>query len=412
MSEPHPIVDPVFVGVEQAIEDFRNGHMLIVVDDEDRENEGDLILPADFVTPGAINFMVTHGRGLVCCPLTQERLEELELPPLERRHNSDLATAFHVPVDVVGKTTTGTSAHDRAATVRALIDPATRPRDLLQPGHLYTLCARPGGVLQRAGHTEATVDLARMAGLTPSGVLCEIMDDDGSMARMPRLLAFAERHDLHIVTIRSIIEHRLKTEKLVQREVETSLPNCYATWRLIAYTNLLSGEHMEALVLGEVAGGEPTLVRVHSQCFTGDTLGSLRCDCESQLHMAMARIAEEGQGVLLYLHQEGRGIGLMNKLKAYALQDQGKDTVEANQALGFKPDLREYGIGAQVLVDLGLRRLRIMTNNPRKIVGLRAFGLEVVEQVALEVGRNPENERYLEAKRTKLGHTLHRAGEE
>ncbi|MBN1476258.1 bifunctional 3,4-dihydroxy-2-butanone-4-phosphate synthase/GTP cyclohydrolase II [Candidatus Sumerlaeota bacterium] len=398
--------DPVFVDAEQAIDDFRNGHMLIVTDDEDRENEGDLILAADFVTPEAINFMVTYGRGLVCCPLTEERLERLELPPLPRRHSSRISTAFHAPVDAVGKTTTGTSAQDRAATVRTLIDPNTHPSDLLQPGHLYTLGARPGGVLQRAGHTEATIDLARLAGLTPAGVLCEILDDDGSMARMPRLMAFAERHGLHLVTIRTLIEHRLKTENLVRREVETVLPNRFANWRMIVYVNGITGEHMEALVIGEVDDGEPVLTRVHSQCFTGDTLGSLRCDCRPQLEAAMERIAEEGRGVILYLHQEGRGIGLLNKLRAYHLQDQGKDTVEANEALGFKPDLREYGVGAQVLADLGLKKLRLLTNNPKKIIGLDAFGLEVVEQVPIEVGHTPENRRYLETKRDKLGHRL------
>lgn len=404
--------DPIFVDVETAIADFRAGRFLIVTDDEDRENEGDLILPADSVTPEAINFMITHGRGLVCAPLTEERLAQLQLPPLPRRHSSGISTAFHMPVDVAGRTTTGTSAHDRAETVRALIDPATKPSDLIQPGHLFTLGARSGGVLQRAGHTEATIDLCRLAGLTLGGVLCEIVDDDGSMARLPRLVAFAERHGLHIVTIRALIEHRLKTEKLVRREVETVLPNRFATWRLVAYVNQVTHEHMEALVLGDVASGEPTLVRVHSQCFTGDTLGSLRCDCRSQLETAMARIASEGRGVLLYLHQEGRGIGLINKLKAYALQDQGQDTVDANVALGFKPDLREYGIGAQVLADLGLRRLRIMTNNPKKIVGLEAYDLEIVEQVPLEGGNTPENERYLETKRRRMGHRLNQTAKE
>jgi 3,4-dihydroxy 2-butanone 4-phosphate synthase / GTP cyclohydrolase II len=398
--------DPVFVDAEQAIDDFRNGRMLIVTDDEDRENEGDLILAADFVTPEAINFMVTHGRGLVCVALTPERLEELDLTPITQHNTSSHSTAFHTPVDARGKTTTGTSVFDRAATIRALIDPRTKPSDLLRPGHVNTLRARRGGVLQRTGHTEVTIDLARLAGLTPSGVLCEVMDEDGSMARMPRLLAMAERHGLHIITIRSLISHRLKTEKLVRREVETVLPNRFASWRMIIYVNEITDEHMEALVIGEVDDGEPVLTRVHSQCFTGDTLGSLRCDCRPQLEAAMERIAEEGRGVILYLHQEGRGIGLLNKLKAYHLQDQGKDTVEANEALGFKPDLREYGVGAQVLADLGLKRLRLLTNNPKKIIGLDAFGLEVVEQVPIEVGQTPENRRYLETKRDKLGHRL------
>lgn len=402
----HRSTDPVFVDALTAIEDFREGRMLIVTDDESRENEGDLILPADFVTPEAINFMVTHGRGLVCVALTPERLEELDLPPIAPRNTATHGTAFHMPVDARHVTTTGTSAHDRAATIRALIDHRTRPGDLARPGHVYTLCARPGGLLQRAGHTEATVDLARQAGLTPAGVLCEILDEDGAMARMPKLVAMAERFGLHIVTIGTLIAHRLAHEKLVRREVETTLPNRFATWRLVAYVNTITGETMEALVLGDVATDEPTLARVHSQCFTGDTLGSLRCDCRAQLETAMARIAAEGRGVLLYLHQEGRGIGLLNKLRAYALQDQGKDTVEANEALGFPADLREYGIGAQVLADLGLRRLRIMTNNPKKMVGLEAFGLEVVEQVPLEVGHTPENLRYLQTKRDKLGHHL------
>jgi 3,4-dihydroxy 2-butanone 4-phosphate synthase/GTP cyclohydrolase II len=405
-AEHRRSTDPIFVDAVTAIEDFHAGKMLIVVDDESRENEGDFMMAADFVTPEAINFMITHGRGLVCVPMTAERLEELDLPPVAGNNTTLHGTPFHMPVDDRRHATTGSSAFDRAATVRALVDPATRPADLARPGHVYTLAAKPGGLLQRAGHTEATVDLARLAGLTPAGVLCEIMDEDGTMARMPRLLAMAERRGLHIVTIRTLIEHRLRHEKLVRREVETVLPNRFATWNLIAYVNTVSGEHMEALVLGDVTGGEPTLVRVHSQCFTGDTLGSLRCDCRSQLETAMARIAEEGRGVLLYLHQEGRGIGLLNKLRAYALQDQGKDTVEANQALGFQADLREYGIGAQVLADLGLKKLRIMTNNPKKMVGLEAFGLEVVEQVPLEVGHSPENLRYLTTKRDKMGHSL------
>ncbi len=401
----HP-TDSVFIDAAQAIEEFRAGKTLIVTDDENRENEGDFIFPADFVTPEAVNLMLRHGRGLVCIALTQERLAALGLAPIAERNTTHHGTPFHMPVDDRRHTTTGSSAFDRCATVRALIDPATQPTDLARPGHVYTLGAMPGGVLQRAGHTEATVDLARMAGLTPAGVLCEIVDDDGQMARMPRLIAMAEEFGLHIVTIRDLIGHRLNTEKLVRREVETVLPNRFATWRLLAYVNEITGDHMEALVLGDVTDGAPTLVRVHSQCFTGDTLGSLRCDCRPQLETAMAQIATEGRGVILYLHQEGRGIGLVNKLRAYALQDEGKDTVEANEALGFQADLREYGIGAQVLADLGLRRLRIMSNNPKKIVGLGAFGLDVVEQVPVRAPVTPENVRYLETKRDKMGHQL------
>jgi 3,4-dihydroxy 2-butanone 4-phosphate synthase/GTP cyclohydrolase II len=398
---------PVRATVEEALADFAAGRMVILTDDEDRENEGDLCFAADHVTPEKINFMAKHGRGLICLASTEERLRALGLKPLASRNTSRFGTNFYDPIDAVEGTTTGISARDRATTIRKFLAPDTRAEDLARPGHVQTLGARAGGVLERAGQTEGTVDLARLAGLTPAAVLCEIMNDDGTMARMPQLEVFAATHGLRIVTIQDLIEYRLRTEKLVTAVVTVPLINPYGEWRM-TYYEAWNGEGHIVLSMGDFAAAAErgVLVRVHSQCFTGDTLQSLRCDCGPQLHAAMARVAEEGVGVILYLHQEGRGIGLKNKLLAYKMQDEGMDTVEANTALGFKPDLREYGIGAQILADMGLRRIRLMTNNPRKIVGISAYGLEVVERVALEVGRGEFNERYLQTKREKLGHLL------
>ncbi|MCX8036768.1 MAG: bifunctional 3,4-dihydroxy-2-butanone-4-phosphate synthase/GTP cyclohydrolase II [Candidatus Sumerlaeia bacterium] len=396
----------VFATIEEAIAEFRAGRMLIMTDDEDRENEGDLILPASAVTPEAINFMTLHARGLICLPATAERLAELDLDLMVARGTALHGTNFTVSIDAVHGTTTGISAADRAATIRTFIDPATRPSDLARPGHVFPLRACEGGVLKRAGHTEGVVDLARLAGLYPAGVLCEILREDGSMARMPELIALAQQHGLKIVTIRDLIEYRMRTEKLVRRVVTTRLPNRYGVWDLHLYESLVDNESHVALVMGKVEDAEDVLVRVHSQCFTGDTLGSLRCDCNAQLHAAMQRIAEEGLGVLLYLHQEGRGIGLKAKLMAYALQDQGRDTVEANEDLGYLPDPRNYGIGAQILRDLGLHRIRIMTNNPRKLVGLSGYHLEITDRVPLVVGVHDQNIEYLRTKREKLGHLI------
>ncbi|RMF69960.1 MAG: bifunctional 3,4-dihydroxy-2-butanone-4-phosphate synthase/GTP cyclohydrolase II [Calditrichaeota bacterium] len=396
----------MFDKIEEAIEAFRNGDILIVVDDEDRENEGDFIMAAEKVTPEKINFMAKHGRGLICVPMTGERLDELDLHSMVPDNTEKLKTYFTVSVDAKKNTTTGISAFDRCETVKTLIDPATKPQDLARPGHIFPLRAREGGVLVRAGHTEAAVDFARLAGLYPAGVLCEIMDDDGSMARVPRLMEIASQHNLKLITIRDLIEYRRRTEKLVRRIVTTKLPTEHGEFVLHLYESDIDAQHHLAIVKGEVDTGEPTLVRVHSQCLTGDILGSLRCDCGEQLRQALKMIEKEGRGVVLYMRQEGRGIGLKNKIRAYELQDKGKDTVEANEALGFKADLRHYGVGAQILFDLGIRRIRLMTNNPKKIIGISGYGLEVVERVRIEVPPNKVNAKYLATKRDKLGHLL------
>ncbi|HUF89558.1 MAG TPA: bifunctional 3,4-dihydroxy-2-butanone-4-phosphate synthase/GTP cyclohydrolase II [Gemmatimonadota bacterium] len=396
----------VFTPIEEALEAVRAGRILIVVDDEDRENEGDFIMAAERVTPETINFMAREGRGLICAPITRERAAELRLEPMVPENTALHETAFTVSVDARAGTSTGISASDRAATIRALVDPATRPADLARPGHVFPLIAMGGGVLRRAGHTEATVDLARLAGLPPAGVLCEVIDDDGTMARLPRLLQIAQRHDLPIITIEDLIKYRRLMEKLVVREAETPLPTAWGDFRLILYGTTINDEHHVALVKGDVAGRSDVLVRVHSSCFTGDVLGSLRCDCGPQLHHAMRQVAEEGAGVILYMHQEGRGIGLVNKLKAYMLQDQGMDTVEANEHLGFRPDPRDYGIGCQILVDLGLTTLRLLTNNPQKRAAIEGYGLSITAHVPIEMEPGPHNRRYLETKRDKLGHTL------
>ncbi|HSN57150.1 MAG TPA: bifunctional 3,4-dihydroxy-2-butanone-4-phosphate synthase/GTP cyclohydrolase II [Candidatus Sulfomarinibacteraceae bacterium] len=398
--------DDVLISVEEAIERLREGELIVVADDADRENEGDLIFAADKVTPEAINFMARHGRGLICIALTPERCDELDLPLMVDKNTSAHETAFTVSVEASRGTTTGISAHDRAATVRALVDPAAGPSDLRRPGHMFPLRSRLGGVLKRAGHTEAGVDLARLAGLTPAAVLCEVMDEDGQMARMPRLVEFAREHGLGLTTVADLIAYRMRTEKLVEKVAGPLLPTEHGPFRIYAYRNTVNGEEHVALVMGEIDPEEPVLVRVHSQCLTGDVFASSRCDCGVQLDAALARIAVEGKGVLLYLLQEGRGIGLFNKLRAYELQDAGQDTVEANLHLGFKADPRDYGTGAQILYDLGARRLRLMTNNPKKYSALRGFGLEIVERVSLEIPPNDANRAYLEAKKLKMGHLL------
>jgi 3,4-dihydroxy 2-butanone 4-phosphate synthase/GTP cyclohydrolase II len=395
-----------FASIAEAVEDIRAGKMLIVVDDEDRENEGDLVVAAERVTPDAINFLAKHARGLICVPMTAERLDELGLGPMVAANTAKMGTPFTVSVDAVANTTTGISAFDRAQTVRALIDPKTKPEGLARPGHIFPLRAAEGGVLRRVGHTEAVVDLMRLAGMYEAGVLCEIMDEDGQMARLPQLVRTAEQFSVRIVTIRDLIEYRRKTEKLVRAVARTKLPTHVGEFDLILYESIPDLEHHVALVKGDVASGGSVLVRVHSQCLTGDVFHSLRCDCGEQMEKALEMIQKEGRGVFLYMRQEGRGIGLANKLKAYELQDQGADTVEANVQLGFPADLRDYGIGAQILADLGLREIRLLTNNPRKVVGLEAYGLKITERVPIEVGVHAVNRHYLATKRDKLGHIL------
>ncbi len=392
--------------VEEAIEEFRNGRFVIIIDDEDRENEGDLTIPAQFATPEAINFMARYGRGLICVPMTADRLEQLHVPMMVNHNDSHFGTPFSVSVEARSGVTTGISAADRARTTQVLIDPNTRPNDLVMPGHVFPLRAREGGVLVRAGQTEATVDLCKMAGLYPAGVLCEIMNQDGTMSRLPQLKRFAKRHNLKIVSVTQLIQYRMHKEKLVRRVAETKLPTEFGEWRCVAYKAITDPDEHVALVHGDVAGEEPVLVRVHSSCVTGDVFGSKRCDCGEQLHMAMQMIEEAGKGVVVYMRQEGRGIGLHNKIKAYKLQDGGMDTVEANEALGFPADRRDYGIGMQILVDLGLRKLRLLTNNPAKRAGLEGFGLEIVERVPVLATPNKHNLRYLETKRKKMGHLL------
>jgi 3,4-dihydroxy 2-butanone 4-phosphate synthase/GTP cyclohydrolase II len=399
-------VNSPFATIEQAIEEFRRGRFVIIVDDEDRENEGDLAMAAEKVTAEAITFMAVHGRGLICLALTEERCDELDLPLMVRDNTSPFGTAFTVSIEAKGKVTTGISAADRAATVRAALDPRTRPDDLARPGHTFPLRARRGGVLKRAGQTEASVDLARLAGLEPAGVICEIMNDDGTMARVPDLAAFALRHGIRMITVSDLIRHRLNHETLVRRLAAPIVPTPYGIFRAHAYRADATGEEHLAFVMGEMRPEEPVLVRVHSQCLTGDILGSERCDCGLQLRLALDQIQGEGRGVLLYLLQEGRGIGLVNKLKAYELQDQGHDTVEANEKLGFRADQRDYGIGAQILRDLGVRKMRLMTNTPSKYIALSGYGLEIVERVPLEIPPTETSRAYLRAKRDKLGHLL------
>jgi 3,4-dihydroxy 2-butanone 4-phosphate synthase/GTP cyclohydrolase II len=398
----------MFDSIEQAIEDLRNGKIIIVADDEDRENEGDLVCAAELVTPETINFMTLHGRGLICLALTGERCDQLGLPQMTERNTEELATAFTVSIDAERRfgVTTGISASDRATTIHVAINPATVPSDLRRPGHIFPLRARPGGVLQRVGQTEASVDLARLAGLVPAGVICEILNPDGTMARRPELLEIARRHKLTFVTVAQLVAYRLRTEQLVHRVAEARVPTELGEFKIIGYRNDVDRAEHVALVYGHVAGEQNVLVRMHSKCLTGDVFGSQRCDCGPQLHAAMAKVAAEGRGVIVYLDQEGRGIGLLNKIRAYELQDSGADTVQANQTLGFAPDLRNYGIGAQILRDLGLSTIRVMTNNPRKLVGIEGYGLEIVERVPLTVPPTRDNASYLAVKRDKLGHLL------
>jgi 3,4-dihydroxy 2-butanone 4-phosphate synthase/GTP cyclohydrolase II len=399
-----------FATIDEALEDIRQGKMVVVCDDEDRENEGDLTMAAQFATPEAVNFMATHGRGLICLSLTPQRCDELGLDLMAAKNESPFETPFTVSIEAREGVTTGISAHDRARTIQVAIDPESSPRDLVQPGHIFPLKSRAGGVLERIGQTEAAVDLARLAGLNPAGVICEVMNDDGTMARVPDLVEYCKRHGLKMITVADLIAYRRRHDKLVERVVSTKLPTGFGDFEAVGYRELVGGKHHVALVKGDVDGKQDVLVRVHSECLTGDVFHSLRCDCGEQLESALAMIEREGEGVLLYLSQVGRGIGLLNKLRAYKLQEGGLDTVEANLQLGLPADLRDYGIGAQILVDLGLTSIRILTNNPKKIRGLEGYGLSVSEQLPIEHIANPHNEGYLRAKRDRLGHTLHHQG--
>jgi len=399
--------NPKAVSVEKAIQTVKAGKLIIIIDDEDRENEGDLMVSAEKVTPDIINFMTKHGRGLVCLSLTQERLKELDLPLMVMNNTARFQTAFTVSIDAKEGITTGISAYDRAKTVLTAIDPKTKPSDLARPGHIFPLQAKEGGVLERAGQTEAAVDISRMAGLQPTGVICEIMNEDGTMARIPELIKFSQTYDIPILTIADMIKYRMKNETLVKKIEETELPTKFGHFKIMIFEDSIHKEHHVALIKGKIKEGEPTLVRAHSQCLTGDTFNSSRCDCGEQLHQSMAMIDNEGKGVILYiLNQEGRGIGLVNKIKAYAIQDNGVDTVEANEKLGFKSDHRDYGIGAQILVRLGITKLRLITNNPRKFIGLAGYGLEIVDRVPLEITPNKSNIHYLKTKKEKMGHIL------
>ena len=420
MRKPEPATNPAdadagadvgsFSTIEEAIEEVRRGRMVVVCDDEDRENEGDLTLAAQFATPEAINFMATHGRGLICLALTPERCGELELDLMAAKNESAFRTNFTVSIEAAEGVTTGISAHDRAHTIQVAIDPNTKPEGIVQPGHVFPLKAKDGGILERAGQTEAAVDLTRLAGLIPAGVICEIMNDDGTMARVPDLVPYCQRHGLRMITVADLIAYRRLTERLVERVVATRLPTAFGDFSAVGYRSLVDDKHHVAMVKGDVRGQGDVLVRVHSECLTGDVFHSLRCDCGEQLEAALAMIESEGAGVLLYLSQEGRGIGLLNKLRAYKLQDDGLDTVDANLKLGLPADLRDYGIGAQILVDLGLTSIRILTNNPRKIHGLEGYGLSVADQVPIQAVPNRHNEAYLRTKRERLGHTLHHQG--